>query len=87
MISGKAGRPTEGALAFAISEQCARAVVVCCDNREEFPLPASIQKTFTWGAHTVILETGGIARQTGGAVLVNMAERCHQSSFAPNYPG
>ncbi|MBI4986912.1 MAG: polyribonucleotide nucleotidyltransferase [Rhodocyclales bacterium] len=32
----------------------------------------SIKKTFTYGAHTVTLETGEIARQSGGAVLVNM---------------
>ena len=31
-----------------------------------------IKKTFTYGAHTVTLETGEIARQSGGAVLVNM---------------
>lgn len=35
-------------------------------------MPQSIQKTFTYGAHTVTLETGEIARQAGGAVLVNM---------------
>ena len=31
-----------------------------------------IKKTFTYGAHQVSLETGEIARQAGGAVLVNM---------------
>ena len=35
-------------------------------------MPQSIQKKFTYGAHTVTLETGEIARQAGGAVLVNM---------------
>jgi len=35
-------------------------------------LATSTQKTFTWGTHTVTLETGEIARQAGGAVLVNM---------------
>ena len=35
-------------------------------------MPQSINKTFTYGAHTVTLETGEIARQAGGAVLVNM---------------
>ncbi len=30
------------------------------------------KKSFTYGAHTVILETGEIARQAGGAVLVSM---------------
>lgn len=29
-------------------------------------------KTFQWGAHTVTMETGEIARQASGAVLVNM---------------
>ena len=31
-----------------------------------------IKKAFTYGAHQVTLETGEIARQAGGAVLVNM---------------
>jgi polyribonucleotide nucleotidyltransferase len=31
-----------------------------------------IKKTFTYGAHQVTLETGEIARQAGGAVLVSM---------------
>jgi len=35
-------------------------------------VPQSIKKTFTYGAHTVTLETGEIARQAGGAVIVNM---------------
>jgi polyribonucleotide nucleotidyltransferase len=35
-------------------------------------LPTSIKKTFAYGAHTVTLETGEIARQAGGAVIVNM---------------
>ena len=35
-------------------------------------MPTAIKKTFTYGAHTVTLETGEIARQAGGAVLVNM---------------
>ncbi|MBV2234696.1 MAG: polyribonucleotide nucleotidyltransferase, partial [Sterolibacterium sp.] len=30
------------------------------------------KKIFNYGAHTVTLETGEIARQAGGAVLVNM---------------
>ena len=29
-------------------------------------------KTFQYGQHTVTLETGEIARQAGGAVIVNM---------------
>jgi len=35
-------------------------------------LPQAIKKTFAYGAHTVTLETGEIARQAGGAVIVNM---------------
>jgi polyribonucleotide nucleotidyltransferase len=35
-------------------------------------VPQAIQKKFAYGAHTVTLETGEIARQAGGAVLVNM---------------
>ena len=31
-----------------------------------------VTKTFQWGDHTVILETGEIARQAGGAVLVDI---------------
>ena len=31
-----------------------------------------ITKTFQWGQHTVTLETGEIARQSGGAVVVNI---------------
>ena len=31
-----------------------------------------ITKSFQWGQHTVTLETGEIARQSGGAVLVNI---------------
>jgi polyribonucleotide nucleotidyltransferase len=31
-----------------------------------------ITKTFQWGQHTVTLETGEIARQASGAVLVNI---------------
>ena len=31
-----------------------------------------ITKTFQWGSHTVTMETGEIARQAGGAVLVNI---------------
>jgi polyribonucleotide nucleotidyltransferase len=33
-----------------------------------------IKKTFQYGNHVVTLETGEIARQAGGAVLVNMAD-------------
>ena len=31
-----------------------------------------VSKTFQWGQHTVTMETGEIARQSGGAVLVNI---------------
>ena len=31
-----------------------------------------ITKSFQWGSHTVTMETGEIARQAGGAVLLNM---------------
>ncbi|MBA3565164.1 MAG: polyribonucleotide nucleotidyltransferase [Gammaproteobacteria bacterium] len=34
----------------------------------------SIKKTFQYGAHSVTLETGEIARQSDGAVLVNMSD-------------
>ena len=34
----------------------------------------SIKKSFQYGEHTVSIETGGVARQADGAVLVNMAE-------------
>ncbi|HEY5739822.1 MAG TPA: polyribonucleotide nucleotidyltransferase, partial [Gammaproteobacteria bacterium] len=33
-----------------------------------------IKKTFQYGAHKVTLETGEIARQASGAVLINMAD-------------
>ncbi|HCB15381.1 MAG TPA: polyribonucleotide nucleotidyltransferase, partial [Gammaproteobacteria bacterium] len=33
-----------------------------------------IKKTFQYGQHNVTLETGEIARQSSGAVLVNMAD-------------
>jgi polyribonucleotide nucleotidyltransferase len=33
-----------------------------------------IKKSFQYGAHTVTLETGEIARQADGAVLVNMSD-------------
>jgi polyribonucleotide nucleotidyltransferase len=31
-----------------------------------------VSKTFQWGQHTVTMETGEIARQSGGAVIVNI---------------
>ncbi len=37
-----------------------------------YPLPKAIQKSFQYGAHTVIMETGEVARQAHGAVLVNV---------------
>ncbi len=36
------------------------------------PLPTAIKKSFTYGSHTVTMETGEIARQAHGAVLVSM---------------
>src|SRR5688572_20732145 len=33
---------------------------------------SKVTKTFQWGQHTVTLETGEIARQAGGAVVVNI---------------
>ncbi|WP_028997523.1 polyribonucleotide nucleotidyltransferase [Azohydromonas australica] len=33
-----------------------------------------VTKTFQWGQHSVTLETGEIARQSGGAVIVNMED-------------
>src|SRR6185295_12875110 len=33
-----------------------------------------VTKTFQWGQHTVTLETGEIARQAGGAVIVNVED-------------
>lgn len=35
-------------------------------------MPKAIQKSFQYGAHTVIMETGEVARQAHGAVLVNV---------------
>ena len=37
-----------------------------------YPLPTAIKKSFTYGSHTVTMETGEVARQAHGAVLVNM---------------
>ncbi len=37
-------------------------------------MPQAIKKSFTYGSHTVTLETGEIARQAGGAVIVNMED-------------
>jgi polyribonucleotide nucleotidyltransferase len=60
-------------LFFALSDPPITAVVVCRSIfRKEFILPQAIKKTFAYGAHTVTLETGEIARQAGGAVIVNM---------------
>src|SRR5213595_866017 len=33
-----------------------------------------VTKTFQWGQHSVTLETGEIARQAGGAVIVNIED-------------
>jgi len=37
-------------------------------------VPTPFKKSFVYGDHTITLETGEIARQAGGAVLVNMNE-------------
>ena len=37
-------------------------------------MPTSTKKTFSWGSHTVTIETGEIARQAGGAALVTMED-------------
>ena len=31
-----------------------------------------VTKTFTWGNHQVVLETGEVARQSSGAVIVDI---------------
>jgi len=41
---------------------------------KDTPVLTPIKKSFTYGAHTVTLETGEIARQATGAVLVNVDE-------------
>jgi len=33
-----------------------------------------VTKTFQWGQHSVTMETGEIARQSGGAVIVNIED-------------
>src|SRR5205085_9436318 len=33
-----------------------------------------VTKTFQWGQHSVTLETGEVARQAGGAVIVNIED-------------
>ena len=37
-------------------------------------IPTAIKKTFQFGKHEVTLETGEIARQASGAVMVKMAD-------------
>ena len=37
-------------------------------------MPTAIKKTFTYGDHEVVMETGEIARQAGGAVMVSVDE-------------
>ena len=51
-----------------------------------------VTKTFQWGQHTVTLETGEIARQASGAVVVNMEDtvilatvQTGSSSWCPTY--
>jgi polyribonucleotide nucleotidyltransferase len=46
-----------------------------------------VKKTFAYGAHQVTLETGEIARQAGGAVMVSMTTRsCWSASSATRQP-
>jgi len=33
-----------------------------------------VTKTFQWGQHTVTMETGEVARQSSGAVMVSMED-------------
>ena len=35
-----------------------------------------VSKTFQWGHHTVTMETGEIARQANGAVMLDMDGTC-----------
>ena len=35
-------------------------------------MPTAIKKSFTYGSHTVTMETGEVARQAHGAVLITM---------------
>ena len=42
------------------------------EERKTMSLFNKVTKTFQWGQHTVTLETGEIARQASGAVIVNM---------------
>ncbi|MBF0255599.1 MAG: hypothetical protein HQL47_03885, partial [Gammaproteobacteria bacterium] len=37
-------------------------------------IPTPIKKEFQFGDHKVVLETGEMARQADGAVLVNMSD-------------
>jgi len=51
-----------------------RFIAACGDqlNRKRIIPLKQIKKSFSYGRHQVTLETGEIARQSGGAVLVNM---------------
>jgi polyribonucleotide nucleotidyltransferase len=33
-----------------------------------------VTKTFQWGPHQVVMETGEVARQSSGAVIVNIED-------------
>ena len=46
---------------------------------------AKITKTFQYGKHQVTLETGEIARQAGGAVLVKVDGHVHLFHTKPLY--
>ena len=46
-----------------------------------------VTKTFQWGKHSVTMETGEIARQSTGAVLVDIEGTVvWQPLFAPKQP-
>ena len=46
-----------------------------------------VTKTFQWGQHKVTMETGEIARQASGAVLLNMDDTwCLPLLWHPNRP-
>jgi polyribonucleotide nucleotidyltransferase len=46
-------------------------------------LLTATKKSFSYGAHTVTLETGEIARQAHGAVLVNMDDTVVLATVSP----
>ena len=67
-VSGKDKQPGDG----AGTRGGQGPVAVHRKTRKETPLVAKISKSFQYGKHQVTLETGEIARQAGGAVLVKV---------------